>query len=473
MDAEIYTSWTGPIICIGYGSIAQGLLPLLSRHIAFYDNQLFFIEPKKSNCDQIKRSLSTIIQTALTPENYESILSTIIKQTSEQALIINLSVDVSSVAIIEYAQQNNALYIDTVVEPWGNYYSNDTVPISQRTNYFLREELLALKRDSKTVTTAISCCGANPGMVSWLLKEALLTLSRDLGKEITTPHTQNEWAQLMYELDVKGVHIAERDTQTAHHAKGKETFVNTWSVDGLIAESLQPAELGWGTHEKTIPLGAHTHTTGSKCALYLDAPGGLTKIKSWVPSGPQDAYLITHNEAISISDYFTLRGKENEVLFRPTCHYAYHPSPATIDSLEELFTFGATSHTVHKILSANEISSGSDELGVLLYGHAKNVYWYGSTLSIEEARKLAPNQNATGLQVSSSVLAGIIWMIKNPNQGIVEAEEIDYKFCLDLQRKYLGKIVGFYTDWYPAPIEVQLTEENKRWQFSDIQIKGI
>ena len=33
-----------------------------------------------------------------------------------------------------------------------------------------------------------------------------------------------------------------------------------------------------------------------------------------------------------------------------------------------------------------------DELGVLLAGHKKNAYWYGSQLSIEEARKLAPVQ---------------------------------------------------------------------------------
>jgi homospermidine synthase len=31
----------------------------------------------------------------------------------------------------------------------------------------------------------------------------------------------------------------------------------------------------------------------------------------------------------------------------------------------------------------HDIVDGIDELGVLLYGHAKNAYWYGSQLSIE------------------------------------------------------------------------------------------
>jgi homospermidine synthase len=62
---------------------------------------------------------------------------------------------------------------------------------------------------------------------------------------------------------------------------------------------------------------------------------------------------------------------------------------------------------------------GFDELGVLIYGHEKNAYWYGSQLDIHSARERAPDQNATGLQVSSAVLAGMIWALENPEAGIV------------------------------------------------------
>ena len=36
-------------------------------------------------------------------------------------------------------------------------------------------------------------------------------------------------------------------------------------------------------------------------------------------------------------------------------------------------------------------------------------------------------QNATGLQVTSAVLAGIVWMLENPDRGIVEADEMDFQ----------------------------------------------
>ena len=86
---------------------------------------------------------------------------------------------------------------------------------------------------------------------------------------------------------------------------------------------------------------------------------------------------------------------------------------------------------------------------MLLYGHAKNAYWYGSQLSIEETRELAPHQNATGLQVTSAVLAGMVWALENPEAGIVEADEMDFRRCLEVQRPYLGPVKGYYTDWTP------------------------
>ncbi len=62
---------------------------------------------------------------------------------------------------------------------------------------------------------------------------------------------------------------------------------------------------------------------------------------------------------------------------------------------------------------------------------------------------IAPYQNATGLQVTSAVLAGMVWALENPNAGIVEADEMDFRRCLEVQMPYLGPVIGAYTDWTP------------------------
>jgi homospermidine synthase len=323
--------------------------------------------------------------------------------------------------------------------------------------------------------TAISCCGANPGMVSWLVKQALLDIARDTGAAVTPPATREGWARLMMQLGVKGIHVAERDSQQAAAPREPGTFLNTWSVQGLLAEAVQPAELGWGTHEAALPPDGCEHATGSRAAIYLDAPSGTQRIRTWTPThGEHDGYIISHNEAISIADYYTVRDGET-VVYRPTCHYAYHPADDAVLSLHELFGRAGVMQEKHHILGENEIANGIDELDVLLYGHGKNAYWYGSQLSVEETRQIALYQNATGLQVSSAVLAGMVWALENPNAGIVEADEMDYKRCLEVQTPYLGPVKGYYTDWTPLanrpgffPEDI---DESDPWQFRNILVR--
>jgi homospermidine synthase len=369
----------------------------------------------------------------------------------------------------------DAFYIDTVCEPWPGLYTDRSLSISQRSNYALREGVLDVRRRRPGGVTAVSCCGANPGMVSWMVKQALVNLAADLKLGVAEPTTREGWAALAQRLGVKGIHIAERDTQRARNPKPRGKFVNTWSVEGFIAEGLQPSELGFGTHEKALPPGGARHDFGCDAAIYLARPGAGTRVRSWTPTAQsQHAWMITHNESISIADYFTARDEAGRVAYRPTCHYAYHPCDDAVLSLHEMAGNAWKPQASWHILSEDDIVDGVDELGVLLYGHARNAYWYGSSLSIEETRALAPYQNATGLQVTSAVLAGIVWMLENPDRGIVEADEMDFRRCLDIQRPYLGEVFGAYTDWTPLEGRGELFPEDvdasDPWQFRNVLV---
>ena len=409
------------------------------------------------------------IHHAITRENCRALLGQLFPD--GRGFCVNLSVDTSSLDLMRLTRELGVLYIDTVVEPWAGHYFDLSIDPADRTNYALREAVRAEKRNHPGGPTAVSCCGANPGMVSWLLKEALLRLAADLGRPEAAPRDRAGWARLMQGLGVKGVHIAERDTQAGRDAKPLGSFVNTWSVEGFISESFQPAELGWGSHERWFPPNGHRQARGCKAAIYLDTPGILTKVHTWTPAaGPQYGYLVTHNEAISIADYYTI-GEGDTPEYRPTCHYAYHPCDQAVLSLHETLGSGRVQEG-SKILDENEILWGEDDLGVLLYGHARNALWYGSRLSIQETRALAPFQNATGLQVTSAVLAGMAWALANPRAGIVETDEMDHAFCLAIQRPYLGRLEAHYTDWTPIstrwPQFAEEIDESDPWQFQNV-----
>ena len=475
MNWPVHAAWNGPIVMIGFGSIGKGTLPLILRHIKCSPSQITVIDPDASRSQLAEKQGTKFLKVGLTPKNFRKVLKPLLTKGPGRALIVNLSVDVGSVDMMRIARETDCLYVDTVIEPWPGFYYNAKVDNRARTNYMLREGMLALKKELGEGPTAVSCCGANPGMVSWFVKQALVNLAADFKLKVTEPTAREGWGRLMKRLGVKGIHIAERDTQRGKEPKPFGTFVNTWSVEGFISEGLQPAELGWGTHEKKLPPLARKHRTGSGAAIYIDRPGADTRVRTWTPTeGPHFGFLVTHNEAISIADYFTLRDGR-KTIYRPTCHYAYHPCNDAILSWHEMLGNGGKRQPNWNILDENEIADGRDELGVLLYGHKKNAYWFGSQLSIEEARKLAPYQSATGMQVTSAVLAGMVWAIENPACGIVETDEMDYKRCLEIQRPYLGPVNGVYTDWTPLQSVGNLFAEDidrrDPWQFQNILVR--
>lgn len=386
--------------------------------------------------------------------------------------LLNLSVNVSSVSLVQLCREIGALYLDTCIEPWAGEYTNLSLSPSQRSNYALRENLLALKT-AEVAPTAVVAHGANPGLVSHFVKQALLNIARDTGLDLSLPINREQWGQLAQKLGIKVIHIAERDTQVANRPKEVGEFVNTWSIDGFVSEGCQPAEMGWGTHEKTFPWDGAQHEFGCGAAIYLNRPSASTRVRTWTPlEGPFYGFLITHNESISIADYFTL-WKDGAVHYRPTVHYAYHPCDDAVLSLYELAGKNWDMQLQQRLM-LDEIIHGGDELGVLLMGHERGAYWYGSQLSIKDARALIANNNATTLQVTAAVLAGVIWTMENPQRGVIEADEIDYARILEISNPYLGTLKGEYSHWTPLLKRSELFAEDldaeDPWQFKNFRV---
>jgi len=107
-------------------------------------------------------------------------------------------------------------------------------------------------------------------------------------------------------------------------------------------------------------------------------------------------------------------------------------------------------------------------------GQPGGVYWLGSRLTTAEARQVVPHNNATSLQVTAAVLAGVIWALEHPRQGIVEPEEMDFERVLEIARPYLGEIIGIRGDWTPLDgRETLFAEDLDRedpWQFKNIRV---
>lgn len=463
-------SFSKRMIFIGFGSIGRALMPLLFRHFSLQPSQISIVANDDSGLPIAQDFGATFLLRTLSPQNYVDILAPLI---AEDDFVINLSVNISSKDLIQLCDDKKALYIDTSTEAWNEEYIPQALPYGSRTNYRLRENVLNLRL--KTKKTSIITHGANPGLISHFLKKALLNLAQDTNLAVEIPTCAEEWALLSQRLNIKAIHVAERDTQVSSIYKSPNEFVNTWSMSGFIFEGLQPAELGWGTHEKHWPNDAYCHETGCQASIFLASPGASVRVRSWTPSfGSIQGFLVTHAESTTIANFLSVK-KDGACVYRPTVHYAYCPCPDAIISLYEL---QAREWVVpqKKRLLMNDIIHGVDELGVLLMGHPKGSYWFGSTLSIEEARSLVPHNSATTLQVACGVLAGILWAIDHPNEGVIEPEDMDHEFILQVASPYLGKVAGYLTSWTPLQNRESLFKEDidrtDPWQFLNIRVKN-
>ena len=472
----------GKVLIIGYGSVARCTLPLLLKHVNIpYENiTIVDFENKAPALKEWTSKGIKYLHHRITSHDIEDILS---ENLAPGGLLIDLAWNLDTSVLIKWCHENDVLFVNTSVEVWDSVGEIDTKSPVEKSLYSRQMRLWELTKGWDDGVTAVIDHGANPGLISHFVKQALIDISERLIADERVPEEDGEhlralaqthnYAELAMALNVKVIHCSERDTQITDIPKKVNEFVGTWSIEGLREEGTAPAEIGWGTHEKTLPPMAHVPGIGPKNQIMLAQMGMNTWIRSWVPDCEIVGMAIRHGEAFGLSDKLTV-WKVGEAVYRPTVCYSYMPCDCTIASLHELRARNYEMQPKLRILKEKEIVSGSDILGALLMGHEYGSWWCGSILSIEEARKLAPGQNATTVQVALGVISAIMWMIENPREGLCTPEDLPHDYVLGIAKPYLGKFVSMQSDWNPMMNRMVYFKENPAnildedmWQFKN------
>ena len=453
------TSRPQRVLVLGCGSVAQCVVPLLVRDVGIEPHRITIVD-FVDNRHRVAEVLALGVeyqQDRVTPDNLSVFLS---ERVGSGDLLLDLAWNIDNPTILQWCRDHNVRYLNTSVEVWDPYLDLQTTHPVERTLYARHMHLrhmMASWSDNKGATAVVEH-GANPGLVSHLAKQALreictrllsdgLAGSRSGALEMAL--ADGHFNELAHLSGTKVIHVSERDSQITNVPKQFDEFVNTWSVDGLYEEGVAPAEMGWGTHELRLPTNAYTHIgEGPRNQICLAQPGLNTWVRSWVPSGPIHGLVIRHGEALTMSDHLTVWDEYGNPVYRPTVHYAYCPTESAIASIHELRQNDWTMQSRQRILN-DEITSGRDELGVLLLGHDYTGWWTGSLLSIDQARSILAGQSATTLQVGGSIIGAITWMIENPNAGLRVPDELPWDQVLAVARKYLGTLHSGPTDWTP------------------------
>jgi homospermidine synthase len=211
------------------------------------------VDPDDRNREVADAAGIRFIQQAVTTANMRQLVGTMLAGPG-QGFLVNVSVEVCSMELIKMCRDLGCLYIDTwfvnfkwwhasiafyfipfllvfdnkhraqksivflffysfiflpfSIEPEPGGYTDRSKSMASRTNYAMREAALGLRRPGMNDPTAIVGHGANPGMVSHLVKRALQQLALDQTGQKVAPQSPQEWAMLARDLGVQGIHIA-------------------------------------------------------------------------------------------------------------------------------------------------------------------------------------------------------------------------------------------------------------------------
>ncbi len=477
----------GRVVVLGCGSVAQCLLPLLLDSFPLNPSTVTVFE-NRDNRERIASSLARGVsyrRGEITRENLDATLSELL---GAGDVLIDLAWNIDLGELLEWCRVHDVRYLNTSVEVWDPYDDPSALTPQERTLYarHMAMRRLIAEWGSNSGPSAVVEHGANPGLVSHFTKRALVEIADAVRRDgrlverhedISAAVDAGRFNELSRLLGVRTIHIAERDTQISARPKEVGEFVNTWSVDGFYEEGVAPAEMGWGTHEKRLPPRAYLHEgSGPRNQICLGQMAHKTLVHSVVPSGPILGMVIRHGEAFTICDHLTV-WEGDEALYRPTVHYAYCPSDVAWASFVELEGREYAYPDRQRIMN-DEIVSGRDELGVLLMGHPYRSWWTGACTTIDEARALAPHQNATTIQVAASILGAVDWMLRHPREGVRVPDELPWRDVLAVAEPLLGSTWSGPIDWDPVSSHVDWfdrfagreLDRDDPWQFTNFLV---
>lgn len=476
------------ILIVGYGSVSQCTLPLLTRliNVPLKNITLMDFEDKSNLLKPWIEQGLRFTQDKITEKNMGSLLGKYLKAGD---LLIDLAWNIDACEILQWCHDHGVLYINTSTELWDPYTNAESKHPTERTLYWRHMKIRSMTAGWKEKgTTAVIEHGANPGLISHWTRKGIIDIAKQSladkkaigaeAEELQEYIRTKAFNKLSMKLGIKVIHCSERDTQITNNPKKVDEFVNTWSIEGLREEGVATCEMGWGTHENEFPPYAYQHPDGPKNQICLAAMGMNTIVRTWVPDYSVQGFVIRHGEAFTISDRLTV-WENGKAVYRPTVHYAYCLCDSAIASLHELRGSNYVLQSKLRIMN-DEIVDGHDTLGALLMGHAYNSWWTGSKLSIHESRKLVPHQNATTLQVAISVVAASIWMIQHPNMGVCVPEDLPHETILELAAPYLGESISKSSPWTPIAHGCDAFEKfnnhptiykDDPWQFKNFLIR--
>ena len=427
-------------IFIGCGGVGFALLEIFKKEKLYRKFHYTIIEPRDIlQLDYVMKGLKyKWIKEPITVENHKSLL----KDLDAKTFIINVSTGVDSIMLLKLAKEKGAMYIDTSLEQYEQYIN---IPIDKITKYsqfkrnnLYHQNLLAERLLKDSNKTRLVSGGMNPGLCNNYVKLILRQYAELYGKK----YEKGNYGKLAHDCGLEEIQIVEYDTQKLKVKSTPSKFVNVWSSMGFTEEALDLALLSLNNHDlkkykqefKLIKP-----TEGNKDTHIRFIPErGMNLIRESIAlddKGEPFHYkgmLIPHAETITMSEFFSYKGDA------PSIMYIYRPCDEAIKALEYIRQNNYKPLKDWQVVRNKDIISGWDSVCCLLKFKNGRQWIGGTILGKKDINKMKFKSGATTIQVAAFMNASIKWMLANPNEGLLQAENVPNAFIFENANKYLG-----------------------------------
>lgn len=457
------------IVFIGMGAVGRSiieLLPVCGLLPADTYRKIVIVEPRRIPRLRIFQGYSIVhYRQAITAKNANTVMAKVLQPGD---IVIDVSVNVDALAIMRNCYTRNCMYINTSMENWmfhdPEHIDSDPKALYDRSLYsriLSAHEQFSRSSDSIGRTPSmLADMGMNPGLISCFTMQAIRDMAKHYRNADAMKAVQSgNFAAAAQALRIRVIHITEHDTQITHHKRPKGVFCNTWSAEGLLAESLDPVQIGVGTDDHSkFPAGSIT--PGNVCIMPVR--GMDMELWSMTPNRTNNEFTkfrgfsIPHGEANTISQHLTIKDDTGHAVYRPSVFFVYQPCAIGRESLKEMRDAGYVSQQHYHTLHLSEIRSGYDAIGALCITESGQAWWSGTVLDVTDMQRIGISYaGPTTIQVAISIAASLRYMQSNKNLGFITPECLPYEQILSDSIPYLGKTcsVPVHIPRIPTPIQ--------------------
>lgn len=438
-------------VFVGVGSIGRPAVTLLNEFVTANYKNIHLVDQldmSKEPClQEAFQKGAKFTQKRLEDADWEPFFRSL--DLKPYDLVVDLTTDTNGPKIIETLKRMSVMYVNTAQEINWHYVSEDVYESSLLIRTHILEDMHKRVHDPKNATHVYDF-GMNPGVISHFAIRGLLDVAGHVLKarkddKLAEYVAKKQYNLIAQHLDLHTIHSSEVDTQIARNWKPDGTFVNTWSVYGLLEEGCEPAQAGWGTHERELQKDCRV--VGREGVAFKGH--AYKKLhKSYVPDEEFVGMVIPHGEA------FTLNRALRAPNYAPTVHYVYR-LPLQTKALMESMTFEELNAVKKwRVFNSREDDLvGEDKVGALLIFPRNPItgeegpwtYWFGSILGQGSSQFFGP----TSMQVVSGVLTAIKYTVENNKEGWGFPERLPLDYVLRHTLPYMGQVVSSETRWRP------------------------